>query len=218
MTNQEIIVQYIPLVNFLGDVLGKNCEIVLHDFKNPDSSIIVICNGHLSKRNVGGPMTNLLLKTLQKKKNDYLTNYKALGPDGKEFFSSTYFIKNMQGEKIGAICINFDIQVYKDAYKALEKAFGLADEAEELPNYEESFQNNTEETVKLLINEAMKKSLIPFANMTVEDRILLIKELEDSGVFMYKGSVSLVAKHLKMSEPTVYRYISKIRNGVIKDI
>ena len=70
--------QYIPIVEFLGEALGKNYEIALHDLTKPENSIVAIANGELSGRSIGGPVTNLVLKVLKKGKLEhrpYLCNY-----------------------------------------------------------------------------------------------------------------------------------------------
>jgi len=41
------------LVDALGQTFGKYCEIVVHDFNSPESSIIAIANGALTGREVG---------------------------------------------------------------------------------------------------------------------------------------------------------------------
>ena len=35
MTNKEVLSIFIPIINFLGEILGENTEIVLHDISNP---------------------------------------------------------------------------------------------------------------------------------------------------------------------------------------
>ncbi|MEA4960594.1 MAG: helix-turn-helix domain-containing protein [Lutispora sp.] len=37
----------------------------------------------------------------------------------------------------------------------------------------------------------------------------IVKQLESQGVFLLKGPVQEVAKHLKTSETTIYRYLNK---------
>ncbi|WHX51019.1 PAS domain-containing protein [Paenibacillus woosongensis] len=36
----------------------------------------------------------------------YIVNYKATGPRGQQFRSSTYFIKNTEGTLVGLMCLN----------------------------------------------------------------------------------------------------------------
>ena len=61
---------FISLVEFLGQALGPTYEIVLHDLKDPDHSIVAIANGDLSGRSIGGPLTDLALKLLQQHRLD----------------------------------------------------------------------------------------------------------------------------------------------------
>ncbi|EKT62585.1 TPA: PAS domain-containing protein [Providencia alcalifaciens] len=45
---------------------GENCEVVLHDHsKGLESSIVAIINGHVTKRKVGDPSSNLGLEVLR---------------------------------------------------------------------------------------------------------------------------------------------------------
>ena len=59
LSNYAYLERYIPVVEFMGDICGKNYEIILHDVSTPERSVIAACNGHLSGRRVGDPMTEL---------------------------------------------------------------------------------------------------------------------------------------------------------------
>ena len=58
---------YKHIVPFLGAALGKDCEVVLHDLRYPEESVIVIANGDISSRKLGAPATDFILKLMQKK-------------------------------------------------------------------------------------------------------------------------------------------------------
>ena len=53
---------YIHLVHFLGEVLGPDYEIALHDAKKPSQSIVAIVNNHISGRDIGAPLTDWAAK------------------------------------------------------------------------------------------------------------------------------------------------------------
>ena len=55
MSNYASLERYIPLVKFMGEICGKNYEIILHDVSTPERSVIAACNEHLSGRRVGDP-------------------------------------------------------------------------------------------------------------------------------------------------------------------
>ena len=80
MSNYASLERYIPLVEFMGKICGKNYEIILHDVSTPERSVIAACNEHLSGRRVGDPMTELakeLLRTGVYQEHDYVANYEV---------------------------------------------------------------------------------------------------------------------------------------------
>lgn len=58
------------LVDGISRVFGRNCEVVLHDLRQPEHSIVAIPNGHVTGRRVGdpligGPIGDIGLRLLQ---------------------------------------------------------------------------------------------------------------------------------------------------------
>jgi predicted transcriptional regulator YheO len=51
---------------------------------------------------------------------------------------------------------------------------------------------------------------IPPDRMSQDEKVDIVRKLNDQGVFLIKGAVTEVASHLKTSEATVYRYLNKI--------
>ena len=54
--------------------------------------------------------------------------------------------------------------------------------------------------------------------MTPQEKEQVIQALEHQGVFSTKGSVGQAAKELNISEPTVYRYLRRIRTRDDSDV
>ena len=135
MSNYACLERYIPLVEFMGRICGKNYEIILHDVSTPERSVIAACNEHLSGRRVGDPMTELakeLLRTEAYKEHDYVANYEGRTRGGKRFVSSTYFIKE-KGQLVGLICVNHDVEdilVLSEHLSNLLHSFSLPQEEE----------------------------------------------------------------------------------------
>ena len=78
MTPDEILESYLPLVDFIASVNGKNCEVVLHDLRKLDSSIIAIKNNHITGRTLNDTITDFALDIIYKKKHknqNYICNY-----------------------------------------------------------------------------------------------------------------------------------------------
>lgn len=215
MTNSEILKLYIPLVNFMADICGPNYEVVLHDISEPESSVIAIRNNYITGRKIGSPMTDLALKILKQRdyiEKDFITNYDGYGENGKIFLSSTYFIKDKNLDLIGMICVNndiSDIQKLNNSYEIIMKRFNYIKENKEEMKYKESIENPLISTANSIIIKTIKNIDIPPERMSIDEKVNIVQELNNKGVFLLKGAVADVAKQLQISETTVYRYLNK---------
>ncbi len=215
---------YIPLVAFLGNALGEHCEVVLHDVTKPEQSIVAIANGHLSGRRIGGSLTDFTLGLLQqakKKPVHYVTNYQGKGSTGHTFRSSSYFIKDEAGTIVGVLCLNYDIQPYLEARHMLDTEIlkGLALEhtvaASSGDAQEPAFENlykTAEDTIHSMISKRLQMYPAEAKRLSVEERMKITQELDEDGLFLLKGGIAALASMLDVSEPTIYRYLSRIRN------
>lgn len=216
MSNLALLKQYIPMVDFIADICGPKYEVVLHDVSKPESSVIAIRNNHITGRKIGSSMTDLALKILKQKDyvhGDFITNYDGYGEGGKKFLSSTYFIKDTSQELIGMICVNndiADIKKLKDSYKTIMERFQYRDEnVDEKEIQEENIENPLISTANSIISKTIKSINIPPERMSIDEKISIVQELNDKGVFLLKGAVSDIAEQLCISENTVYRYLNK---------
>ena len=217
MSNYACLERYIPLVEFMGKICGKNYEIILHDVSTPERSVIAACNEHLSGRRIGDPMTELakeLLRTGAYKEHDYVANYEGRTRGGKRFVSSTFFIKE-KGQLVGLICVNHDVEdilVLSERLSNLLRDFSLPQEEEERSAYTENLDDSIPELSSNLIHSTILGYGIPSTAMHTSDKLDILRSLEAQGVFQTKGSIGQVAKELHISEPTAYRYLRRIRN------
>lgn len=77
---------YAKLTEFLGQALGPDYEVALHDLTDKNRSIIAIANNHVSGREVGAPLTNVALQILMDKSyetQDYRLHYCGLSARGQ---------------------------------------------------------------------------------------------------------------------------------------
>ncbi|OHY30160.1 hypothetical protein BI362_07560 [Streptococcus parauberis] len=210
------------VIAFLSGVLGINYEIILHVIDEDDIYIGEIVNNHISGRTKNSPLTTFALDLINKKvylEKDYVTNYKAIvSPENKEVRGSTYFIKNDQGQLEGMLCINLDISAYKNIAANVLSLANL-DLGQLIPDLTQKATTMTqEETVEVLsnniqdiISEIIDPSLINQNIQLSQDvKIEIVTKLSEKGVFQLKGAVSKVAEILKISEPSVYRYLKKV--------
>ena len=78
--------------------------------------------------------------------------------------------------------------------------------------FSENFDDSIPELSSYLIHSAVLGYGIPSDAMHASDKLDILRSLEAQGVFQTKGSVGQVAKELHISEPTVYRYLRRIRS------
>lgn len=208
---------FLPMVDFLEQVLGKNSEIVLHDFSDPDHAIVDIRNGMVTGRTVGGPATDLALKIMHDGAyNDlpFITGYEGRGAGGKTLESSTYFIREGK-EIVGMLCINTDLSSIRklgSLAAQIEAFFTPAEEHAEAPRLEvESLSETTQELIDRSISELIARRGLDVDTLAQADRVDIIRQLNQNGVFMLKGAVASAAAALGISEPSVYRYLQKVR-------
>jgi len=202
----------IPIVDALAQTFGKNCEVVLHDVKNPQNSIIAISNGHVTGRIVGGPMSEYGLATLRKGQYDqHKINYMKKSSDGRVLKSSLMYIKDEKGELIGFLCVNIDISEITVVKNILNDMFEINTHETTSESQEESFGSTINEVLSNIVDKTLEKFGKPVAFMSKEDKVSIVEALEEKGVFLIKGAVDYVAKVLCVSRYTIYNYLDEIR-------
>lgn len=216
--NNTIINNFKTLVEFLGNVMGSNTEIVLHELSDYEHSIIAISN-NLSNRRIGGPLTDFALKILKQSKQskkDFFINYKGKSNDGKMFRSSTMFIRDEEGEPMAMLCMNIDISEFDAMKSTIDKllngehsstAFDFEQEFEEIT---ENINPSIEDLTSSIVQKIVAQTEVAPNRMTKDEKLEIIRELNDEGVFLLKGAVKEVAPRINSSEATVYRYLSII--------
>ncbi|TKX30577.1 helix-turn-helix transcriptional regulator [Campylobacter estrildidarum] len=214
--------QFIKLTKFLGQVLGKQYEVVFHVIDKKGAYIAAISNNHISGRTLESPLSAFASELIQKKaylKKDFLHDYKALIGKNKLVRGSTFFIKN-SNKLVGILCINHDTSAMRDVICKIIDIEKLEDMSEFL-NQEKD--NNLEindlgnvETLSRSIEEILAQNIdMNYLNsnyqLSITQKEEIAKTLYEKGIFNIKGAVSIVAKFLKISEPSVYRYLKKFK-------
>lgn len=205
-----------PLVEFLGQALGPSVEVVLHDLTEPDSSIVAIANGSISGRSVGGPVTDLALRILKQgaaSSAPAVLNYQGRNGNGRICRSSSYFLRNDSGVPVAVLCINCDLTDVIAARDLLTNAFiGDQPPANDAPAaVRENLQGNLDDLMQSMLDDALARHAVEPQRLSSDERFALVEELNDDGLFLLKGGVSTAAHRLAVSEPTIYRYLAKIK-------
>jgi predicted transcriptional regulator YheO len=218
--DEELLRHYKSLVAFLGKVLGSQYEVVLHVVTSEEEAYIgAIANGEVSGRSLNSGLTDLarnMIKDKKYKDYDYLFNYVGKMANGKEFSSSTYFIKDSEGELLGLLCFNFDTSKHKlVAQEILQLAnirLPISKMVSDSQNdeYIEHFPGSIQDIIYDVVDFDLFQSDL---QLTKEKKISIIKELNDRNVFQMKGAVQEVSSALKISEASIYRYLQLIQRS-----
>lgn len=218
---------YTKLVSFLGTALGPRYEVVYHVISKRGTYIAAIHNNHISGRTLDSPLTAFANQLIQDKVylyKDFVHGYKALIADKKTVLGSTFFIKDKNGELTGLLCINYDntemqkvlgdlihlenLQSIFTSHSSLNKNdLDLSKERTEQDFILENLSQSVDELVEEIIGIHDEKY-----TFNSEQKEKYIKQLYLNGIFNIKGSISSVSRILNMSEPSVYRYLQKIKN------
>lgn len=210
--------QYIPMAEMLAKTFGSSCEIVLHDLTTPQNSVVHTVNGHVTGRKVGQSFDHLIRQVLLNEQfsNDYAANYYFQTEDGRMIKSSTVLLRNPMGKVSGALCINMDTTVLTAAAtllnELLPKPVGTSlwvdsagdagmDQRAESAHILEIAEELIEQIIGMRDVEGMKR----------DDKVALIRFMDQKGLFLIKGTVEKVAKRMGISKVTVYSYLDEIK-------
>ena len=187
---------------------GSNCEVVVHDLSlhQPDSSIVIIENGHVSSRKVGDGPSHIVLEALRadpatlEDKLCYLTRTH----DGRILKSSTIYIRDEDGGVAAIFAINYDITGLLAIEGSLRPLISTGSP--------ESIPLNVNDLLDELISQSIKLVGKPVAMMNKDDKIKAIQFLNSAGAFLITKSGDKVSKQFGISKYTLYNYMDASRS------
>jgi predicted transcriptional regulator YheO len=197
----------------IAKLFAPNCEVVIHDFRDLERSIIHI-EGNISGRKVGGGATDLLL-THARNGNTLrdFHNYQTRLANGKKMKSCTMFLRDQGGRAYGAICINLDVAVFAAFHRFLGDFLAL----EAGSDVSETLSDDIQRTIHTIFREAVNEIGAELPILSKEDKIDLIARLDDKGAFQVKRAVPLIAEKLGLSRSTIYNYLTEVREKAEAD-
>ena len=200
---------YIPFVEFIGKFLGSDAEVILYDpYK---SEVHYVYNALSEEVDVGSPMPTAERRFMEQeiyRKEDSIVNYRAFSADHSKLRSATHFIKDEDGELVGIVTINLKVDNLIEFRSVLNRLIS----GTEVPSadYYESFEPSFEDLMHKTIKDSLAKFNVPPERLTHDEKMELIRELDEKGIFLLKGSIAELSKILRLSETTIYRYINKL--------
>lgn len=229
---QELLNQYKIMVDFLGDTLGPDYEIVLFDLENGNNTVIAHSSKKQPNPSIGSKIPKEMLKHLVENtfsENDYCTNMPGKKNSISVNRNSCMLIKDSEGNLNGLLCIIFDDSRF---IKLHDYLISVAHPLEFVKNhsfhtihnmemYENSqiIDNTSEQTpdtnlknlIETSFRDAVMQADVPSDRLTQEERLTVIKYLKEYGFFRMKGAVPYAAEHLGCSTASIYRYLSSLK-------
>jgi predicted transcriptional regulator YheO len=203
----------LPVVRGLAEMFGPECEVVLHDLSRLPHSIVAIENGHVTGRTVGDVPTDLMLRTLRR--NDEGTDDVRLyvtSSDGKLLKSLAVTLRDDEGEAYAILGLNYDlsdvVQTQRTLanFAAVGRLVGVSG-----PETEEIFAGDIRDVVAGMITKILNEMGKTPGVMSREEKMDVVKRLEERGAFLVKRSAEQVADALDLSRYTIFSYLKEIR-------
>ena len=205
----------VAITRAFARTIGPRCEVVLHDYREWDrsgSTIVWIENGHVTGRHIGGPTTNLGLEAMRA---GYASadrfNYLSRAKDGRTLRSTSIYFQNRTGKLIGSLCINVDVDAFVTARAALDALLGVEAAPTGDPDETETFGTDIGEVLDAQIQAALSRTGKPQPSLTREDRVAVVRHLDEKGAFLVKRAADRIARSLGISRVTVYAYLEEAR-------
>lgn len=204
----QLLKTYFPIADMLAETFGEDCEVVIHDLEQPDSSVVYVANGTVTNRRKGQSFDHLVRNVLLSKnfRDDRVTNYLFETEDGKKIKSSSVLIRNAEQEVIGMLCLNYNITAYVAAQSKLA-AFLDAEDTE--PEKERAVGQDVMAVIDELIANIIGTADVK--NLTRKRGVEIVKFMDEKGIFLVKGAIDKVAALMGVSKVTIYSYLDEAK-------
>jgi len=195
-------------------MFGSNCEVVIHDLENSESSILYITNNHVTEREIGDKLDLLGIREIDDLyKGIDLVNLKGVSKNNHLLKCSTFHAK---GEDYHfALGVNFD-------YTSLLMVQNVVNDFTHVGDSIEIAASEKDENLERKLDEFYKKAIdhigkpIPF--MRKKERVEMIRFLQDKGAFSIHKSIPIIAEKMNVSRYTIYNYLREIKEEQAQEI
>ncbi|WP_171114832.1 MULTISPECIES: transcriptional regulator [Streptomyces] len=203
-----IIAALTPVVDGIAATFGPVCEVVLHDYRRPEKSVVAVA-GSVTGRAVGGAMSEIGMRVLARgdEAGDEL-NYLTRTRNGQLVKSSTMVLRDSTGAVFGALCVNVDAGAVQQAHALLGALAGAGD-AGQVPVT--TFGNDIDSVVDAMLDAHQVRQHQSWAGLDRAERLELFRSLDGHGVFAVRRAVEQVAARLGISRASAYSYLSQAR-------
>ncbi|WP_433554899.1 helix-turn-helix transcriptional regulator [Pseudonocardia xinjiangensis] len=184
-------------------LLGPYAEVVLHDAEQ--DRVLAIWNP-MTTRRAGDPSLLGELDQLEPSADDVYGPYEKLLADGRRLSSVSAVLRDPDGRPSAVLCVNLDRTPLEQAAAVLA---GFA--APTAPRPQALFEQDWPDRVHQIIGSFVRGRGRPVERLGREDRLAVLAELDQAGVFAVRRAVPVVASALRTSRSTVYSLLAELR-------
>lgn len=206
---------YLTMVDALGNFFGGTAEVILFEFSGNEQKAIYITNS-LTQRGIGSSMSTPELAALRYLEAHDMESHKVFENGMEElpdFKSSISLIKDDGGEIIGAVVINLkqrELQLIRNFINNLASTDSSGIEGLMTDEYKLA-SGNLHHVISTNIQKYTSLNGTDVTRLKPDEKMEIVKELMDLGVFQIKNAINEVSAQLHTSTPTIYRYIARIQ-------
>src|SRR5699024_2904917 len=188
MENKHVLDFLKRLADGIATMFGKNCEVVIHDMQNFESSIVYIANEHVTERKIGDRFNILGVHEV----DSFFEGHDIINHQGKVknnhlIKSSTFHIKGTGYHY--ALGINYDYTDLSHAQLVLTELMKVGAPIDAVINDD----NQMKKRLEILYETALTKIGKPLALMKKEDRMEIIKYLDENDAFSIHKSIPIIS-------------------------
>lgn len=198
------------LLEPMSKAIGGRSELVLHDFRQPEHSIVAI-GGDVTGRRPGGSVTQIglaIIRAGDDAEGEY--HYTTQAPNGRILKSSTVPLRDAEGHVFGALCVNVDVTELWRTSRVIQQMIG-ADTAQTPQPV--TFVDDIDRVIDEVLQEETSMLGRPLTGLAKPERLQLLKALDYRGVFSLQRSVPQIADHLGLSRATLYNDLREMRQN-----
>ncbi|MGW3105340.1 helix-turn-helix transcriptional regulator [Streptomyces sp. NPDC001100] len=199
------------VVEGIAATFGSVCEVVLHDYRRPEESVVAVA-GAVTGRSVGGAMSEIGLRVLARgDEADDEVNYLTRTKGGRLLKSSTMVLRDTAGSVFGALCVNVDVTAVQQAQAVLAGIGGGAGTGTGEASGTTTFGNDIDSVVEAIVDAHQLRQSRTWVQLGRAERLELFRSLDEHGVFAVRRAVEQVAARLGISRASAYNYLSQAR-------
>ncbi|WP_030059454.1 helix-turn-helix transcriptional regulator [Streptomyces novaecaesareae] len=195
---------FAPACRAVALLLGPYAEVVLHD---PTTDRVLAIWNPMTPRAPGDPSLLGELDEIDPSAPDVYGPYEKLLPDGRRLSSVSAVLRDDADRPAAVLCVNLDRGPLEQAAALLA---GFA--APTAPRPEPLFERDWTERMNDVIGGHVRAQGRPLERFTREDRLTVLRRLDEAGVFAVRRAVPAVATALRISRSTAYSLLAELKH------